>query len=267
MQAWSEETRSLFSSQNQERHGVKIMPSLNQACKQLRIGRIKLFDYLEKLGIDPALVGNTKQISEQHIEQISLAIQRDSTPVEIKAEQGQLDLESKSGQIQSNFGNTSRSIPQIDLRLFEQMSEEISHLKQMLAEEKGERKAEREERTNYQTMLAALQQNNQKLLQENSRLQLEMLETPKRQDVHFESQEEEVSGPVVNEKIKLKDEPPPAITNRSTGRSFGLGLSVVAIIGVLFYAAITHGGEWLSSSVQQKISAALKVNGTEPDTR
>ena len=95
------------------------MPSLNQACKQLRIGRIKLFDYLEKLGIEPALVGNTKQISEQHIEQIALSIQIDSTPVEIKAEQGQLDLKGKSGQSQSNFGSTSRSIPQMDLRLFE----------------------------------------------------------------------------------------------------------------------------------------------------
>ena len=28
------------------------MPSLMQACKQLRIGRIKLFDYLDKLGIE-----------------------------------------------------------------------------------------------------------------------------------------------------------------------------------------------------------------------
>ena len=242
------------------------MPSLNQACKQLRIGRIKLFDYLEKLGIEPALVGNTKQISEQHIEQILLAIQIDSTPVEIKAEQGQLDLKGKSGQSQSNFGNTSRSIPQIDLRLFEQMSEEIGHLKQMLAEEKEERKAEREERTNYQTMLAALQQNNQKLLQENNRLQLEMLEVPKRQDVHFETPKEESHSSEATEEIKLATEPPPIVTNRSSGRSFGLGLSVVAIIGVLFYAAITHGGEWLSSSVQQKISAALKVSGTEPDT-
>jgi hypothetical protein len=242
------------------------MPSLNQACKQLRIGRIKLFDYLERLGIEPALVGNTKQISDQHIEQISLAIKKDSTPSEIKAEQGQLDLENKSGQTQNHFGNASKTVPQIDLRLFEQMSEEIGHLKQMLAEEKEERRAEREERTNYQTMLAALQQNNQKLLQENNRLQLEMLEVPKRQDVHFETPKEEIHSSEATEEIKLETEPPPIVTNRSSGRSFGLGLSVVAIIGVLFYAAITHGGEWLSSSVQQKISAALKVSGTEPDT-
>ena len=242
------------------------MPSLNQACKQLRIGRIKLFDYLERLGIEPALVGNTKQISDQHIEQISLAIKKDSTPAEIKAEQGQLDLENKSGQTQNHFGNVSKTVPQIDLRLFEQMSEEIGHLKQMLAEEKEERRAEREERTNYQTMLAALQQNNQKLLQENSRLQLEMLEVPKRQDVHFETPKEEIHSSEATEEIKLETEPPPIVTNRSSGRSFGLGLSVAAIIGVLFYAAITHGGEWLSSSVQQKISAALKVSGTEPDT-
>ena len=47
---------------------------------------------------------------------------------------------------------------------------------------------------------------------------------------------------------------------------FGVGLSVAAIIGVLFYAAITQGGDWLSGSLERGISAALKVNGTEPDT-
>ena len=241
----------------------QIMPSLNQACKQLRIGRIKLFDYLDKLGIEPALVGNTKQISDQHIEQISLTIKKDSTPVEIKAEQGQLNLESKSGQIQNNFGNTSKSIPQMDLRLFEQMSEEIGHLKQMLAEEKEERRAEREERTNYQTMLAALQQNNQKLLQENSRLQLEMVETPKRQDVHFESDKEEVSNTVNTEEFKPIIEPSPVTTNRNGNKAFGVGLSIAAILGVLFYAAISNGQgkEWFPS-MQKKISTALEVNGT-----
>ena len=255
--------RKSFLQPKSRKTWSQIMPSLNQACKQLRIGRIKLFDYLDKLGIEPALVGNTKQISDQHIEQISLAIKKDSTPVEIKAEQGQLNLESKSGQIQNNFGNTSKSIPQMDLRLFEQMSEEIGHLKQMLAEEKEERRAEREERTNYQTMLAALQQNNQKLLQENSRLQLEMVETPKRQDVHFESGKEGVSNTVNTEEFKPIIEPSPVTTNRNGNKAFGVGLSIAAILGVLFYAAISNGQgkEWFPS-MQKKISAALEVNGT-----
>ena len=44
-------------------------------------------------------------------------------------------------------------------------------------------------------------------------------------------------------------------------------LSAAAIIGILFYAAITHGGDWLPSSLEKQISAALKIAGTEPDTR
>ena len=260
------EDRKSFPKPKSRKTWSLIMPSLNHACKQLQIGRIKLFNYLEKLGIEPALVGNTKQISEDHIEKISLAIQADSTPFENKAEQGQLNLESKSKQSQDGFGSTSKSIPQMDSRLFGHMNEEIRHLKQMLAEEKEERKAEREERTNYQTMLAALQQNNQKLLQENNRLQLEMVEAPRRQDVHFETRKTEETTPVPPEEFKVAEERLLASTNKGNSRFFGVGLSVAAIVGVLFYAAITHGGDWLSSSLEQKISKVLKVNGTEPDT-
>ena len=114
-------------------------------------------------------------------------------------------------------------------------------------------------------MLGALQQNNQKLLQENNRLQLEMLDSPARQDVHFEPRKEEDSSPVTPEAFQVEDTPPVAATNRSSSRFFGVGLSVAAILAVLFYAAITNGGEWLASSLEQKISSALNVSGTEPD--
>jgi Skp family chaperone for outer membrane proteins len=259
--------RKSFLQPKSKKTWSQIMPSLNQACKQLRIGRIKLFDYLEKLGIEPALVGNTKQISDQHIEHISLAIQKDSTPVEIKAEQGQLNLENKSEHFQNHFGNSSRSIPQIDLRLFEQMNEEIDHLKQMLAEEKAERKAEREERTNYQTMLAALQQNNQRLQQENNRLQLEMLDEPKRQEVHFGTQREDSTNSVGIEEPSLSDITVPQGTSRGSGRTFGIGLSIAAIFAVLFYAAISNGqgGGWLPT--MQKISTTWEVGGRNLDNR
>ena len=139
----------------------------------------------------------------------------------------------------------------------------------MLDHEQAERQAERSERANYQTMLAALQQNNQKLLQENNRLQLEMLEAPRRQEVRFESkdQEEETATPTVTpQEFKVEDIPPETIANRnSRGSLVGFGLSVAVIVGVLFYGAMTKGGNWLSDSLENRISAALKVNGTEPD--
>jgi len=214
------------------------MPSLNQACKQLKIGRIKLFGYLDKLGIEPAVVGNAKQISSEHVERIRLAIEEETIPLEIKAEH--------VSQSSSDF--------------FEQMSNEIVHLKQLLAEEKSERKEERVERTNYQAMLAGLQQQNQRLLQENQRLQLELLEPPKT-ELKFESNLEEVTEAEDFQKEELPD---PILANSSkSGGSWGIGLSVVGIVAVLFFAAITtgQGSQWLPS-VQEKIAAALNNNGS-----
>ena len=63
---------------------------------------------------------------------------------------------------------------------------------------------------------------------------------------------------------------PATVANRNSGsgsRAFGVGLSVAAIIGALFYTAVVHGSYWLSSSLEERISAALKIAGTEPDTR
>ena len=97
-----------------------------------------------------------------------------------------------------------------------------------------------------------------------------MLDSPARQDVHFEPRKEEESSTVTPEAFEAEDMPPETIANRNSrsgSRAFGVGLSVAAIIGVLFYAAITQGGDWLSGSLERGISAALKVNGTEPDTR
>ena len=235
------------------------MPSLNQACKQLKIGRIKLFDYLEKLGIEPAVVGNAKQISVDHVERICLAIEKDSTPLEIKAEQSQTRLTNKAEQSQTRLTNKAEHVSQSSSDLFEQMSNEIVHLKQLLAEEKSERKEERVERTNYQAMLAGLQQQNQRLLQENQRLQLELLEPPKT-EVKFESNLEEVTEA---EKFQEEELPDPILANsRKSGSSWGIGLSVVGIVAVLFLAAITtgQGSQWLPS-VQEKIAAALNNNG------
>ena len=71
-----------------------------------------------------------------------------------------------------------------------------------------------------------------------------------------------------DEEFSVPEEPSPVITKQGKRRFVGVRmLSAAAIIGILFYAAITHGGEWLSSSLEKQISAALKIAGTEPDTR
>ena len=245
-----------------------MLISLSEAVRRLKCGKAKLYRILAGLEIQPTLKGTSKLISEEDFLRIKEAFEVDGpypsgdtpyqTPTATTAQQ--------SPKQRNNNGTTAENAvveglqAQIDL-----LKGQVTQLSGLLENEQSERKAERSERETYQQLLGALQQNNQKLLQENNRLQLEMLDSPARQDVHFEPRKEEESSTVTPEAFEAENTPPVAATNRSSSRFFGVGLSVAAILAVLFYAAITNGGEWLSSSLEQKISAVLKVNGTEPD--
>ena len=245
-----------------------MLISLSEAVRRLKCGKAKLYRILAELEIQPTLKGTSKLISEEDFLRIKEAFEVDGpypsgdtpyqTPTATTAQQ--------SPKQRNNNGTTAENAvveglqAQIDL-----LKGQVTQLSGLLENEQSERKAERSERETYQQLLGALQQNNQKLLQENNRLQLEMLDSPARQDVHFEPRKEEDSSPVTPEAFEVEDTPPVTVTSRSSSRFFGVGLSVAAILAVLFYAAITNGGEWLSSTLEQKISSALKVNGTEPD--
>ena len=263
------------------------MQSLTKVAHHLKIGKARLYVTIDELGIKPRPIGNRKMLTPEQIELIRSSIHPESeTDSETESKSVQNEFESvefgtrtESAQFQdanrtesNHQQHRSESVNNSDSKLIAALETRIQHLERLLDHEQAERQAERDERTNYQTMLAALQQNNQKLLQENNRLQLEMFEAPRRQEVHFESKdkEEETTATVTPKELKVEDIPPETIANRNSrsgSRVFGVGLSVAAIIGVLFYAAITQGGDWLSGSLERGISAALKVNGTEPDTR
>ena len=245
-----------------------MLISLSEAVRRLKCGKAKLYRILAELEIQPTLKGTSKLISEEDFLRIKEAFEVDGpypsgdtpyqTPTATTAQQ--------SPKQRNNNGTTAENAvveglqAQIDL-----LKGQVTQLSGLLENEQSERKAERSERETYQQLLGALQQNNQKLLQENNRLQLEMLDSPARQDVHFEPRKEEDSSPVTPEAFEVEDTPPVTVTSRSGSRFFGVGLSVAAILAVLFYAAITNGDEWLSSSLEQKISSVLKVSGTEPD--
>ena len=110
-----------------------------------------------------------------------------------------------------------------------------------------------------------VQKDIQHLRLENDRLKL--LEHTKPEATESIQKEEVYSRPPAEE-FKAEDISPETIPNRnSRGSLIGLGLSVAVIVGVLSYGAFTKGGNWLSDSLDKRISAALKVNGTEPDTR
>ena len=248
-----------------------MLISLSEAVRRLKCGKAKLYRILAELEIQPTLKGTSKLISEEDFLRIKEAFEVDGpypsgdtpyqTPTATTAQQ--------SPKQRNNNGTTAENAvveglqAQIDL-----LKGQVTQLSGLLENEQSERKAERSERETYQQLLGALQQNNQKLLQENNRLQLEMLDSPARQDVHFEPRKEEESSTVTPEAFEAEDIPPETIANRnSRGSLVGFGLSVAVIVGVLFYGAMTKGGNWLSDSLENRISAALKVSGTEPDTR
>ena len=263
------------------------MQSLTKVAHHLKIGKARLYVTIDELGIKPRPIGNRKMLTPEQIELIRSSIHPESeTDSETESKSVQTEFESvefgigtKSAPFQdanrtesNHQQHRSESVNNSDSKLIAALETRIQHLERLLDHEQAERQAERDERANYQTMLAALQQNNQKLLQENNRLQLEMFEAPRRQEVHFESKdkEEETTATVTPQEFKAEDISPETIPNRNSrsgSRTFGVGLSVAAIIGVLFYAAITQGGDWLSDSLEKRISTALKVSGTEPDTR
>ena len=245
-----------------------MLISLSEAVRRLKCGKAKLYRILEELEIQPTLKGTSKLISEEDFLRIKEAFEvvgpypSGHTPYQTSTATTAQQLPKQ----RNNNGTTAENAvveglqAQIDL-----LKGQVTQLSGLLENEQSERKAERSERETYQQLLGALQQNNQKLLQENNRLQLEMLDSPARQDVHFEPRKEEDSSTVTSEALEVEDTPPVTVTSRSSGQFFGVGLPVAVILAVLFYAAITNGGEWLSSTLEQKISSALNVSGTEPD--
>ena len=253
-----------------------MLISLSEAVRRLKCGKAKLYRILAELEIQPTLKGTSKLISEEDFLRIKEAFEVDGpypsgdtpyqTPTATTAQQ--------SPKQRNNNGTTAENAvveglqAQIDL-----LKGQVTQLSGLLENEQSERKAERSERETYQQLIGALQANNQKLVGEVNRLQLEILESPRPHETHFEPRKQEpepATATVTPQEFKVEDIPPETIANRNSrsgSRAFGVGLSVAAIIGFLFYAAITQGGDWLSGSLERGISAALKVNGTEPDTR
>jgi hypothetical protein len=202
------------------------------------------------LDIQPEQVGNKRLLDNDQVTKV-----RDALGSKIVRDRPKTDQ--KPNTHNGSEGNKDE--------LVATLRDQIAHLKELLANEKSERQEERQERSNYQQMLMMVQKDVQNLRQENDRLKL--LEHTKPEATEALRKEEVYSRPTAEE-FKVAEEPPPATTKQGKKRFVGVRmLSAAAIIGILFYAAITHGGEWLSSSLEKQISAALKIAGTELDTR
>ena len=233
------------------------MTSLTQLCRDLSIGKPRLYGILKRLDIQPEQVGNKRLLDNEQIAKVrdALGSKTDRKPTGTVRDRPRTDHEPTTHN--RSEGNKDE--------LVATLRDQIAHLKELLANEQSERQEERQERSNYQQMLMMVQKDVQNLRQENDRLKLLGHTKPEAtESLH----KEEVYNRPTAEEFSVPEEPSPVIKKQGKRRFVGVRmLSAAAIIGVLFYAAITHGGEWLSSSLEKQISAALKIAGTEPDTR
>ena len=231
------------------------MTTLTQLAKDLQIGKGTLYKTLSDLGITPHKQGRSRVLDDEQIQQIQKVIvsASDQRPSETVRRQTQ--------DVQTDGSN-----------VVEVLRAQIEHLKKLLDSEKEEKSGlfQRLEQAQgaserVQQLLSVSMSESSKLRQENDRLKL--LEHTKPEATEALGKEEVYSRPTAEE-FSVPEEPSPVITKQGKRRFVGVRmLSAAAIIGILFYAAVTHGGEWLSSSLEKQISAALKIAGTEPDTR
>ena len=248
------------------------MRTITAAARELRVGKTRLYSLLTETGVEPFQQGKSRMIDDAQLQILQNAIHptldlKDDPerPAELTGRPEEREKRS-SGPSESS---TERSEPYKEL--VQRMSSEIDHLRELLTSERADRQKREDEvsteRQNYQQMLMLVQKDVQNLRQENDRLRLLEYTKPETTESVSKGKEEVYSRPPAEE-FKVEEIPPETIANRnSRGSLVGFGLSVAVIVGVLSYGAVTKGGEWLSDSLENVISAALKVNGTEPDTR
>ena len=245
------------------------MRTITAAARELRVGKTRLYSLLTETGVEPFQQGKSRMIDDAQLQILQNAIHptldlKDDPerPAELTGRPEEREKRS-SGPSESS---TERSEPYKEL--VQRMSSEIDHLRELLTSERADRQKREDEvsteRQNYQQMLMLVQKDVQHLRRENDRLMLEHTKPATTESIH----KKEVYSRPPAEESKVEEIPPETIANRnSRGSLVGFGLSVAVIVGVLSYGAVTKGGEWLSDSLENVISAALKVNGTEPDTR
>ena len=219
--------------------------SMNEAASHLKIGKTRLYQLVNEHKIEPTRRGRRRELSSEQLDNLKSIINFRVPEPELSTEPPE---------------------PSEHFILIDELRSQNKILLQQLEREQEDRRRKDseliEQTNNFQKMLMFLQQ-------DNAKLRNQLLEAPK-QEAQFESrkQEEPATATVTTQEFKAEDISPETIPNRNSRSSLiGLGLSVAVIVGVLSYGAITKGGNWLSDSLDKRISAALKINGTEPDTR
>ena len=217
--------------------------SMNEAASHLKIGKTRLYQLVNEHKIEPTRRGRRRELSSEQLDNLKSII---------------------NFRVLEPEPSTEPPEPSEHFTLIEELKNQNKILLQQLEREQEDRRRKDseviEQTNNFQKMLMFLQQ-------DNAQLRNQLLEPPKQQESQFEPiRKEETDSRPTAEEFSGQEEPTPVIPKQGKRRFVGVRmLSAVAIIGILFYAAITHGGEWLSSSLEKQISVVLKIAGTEPD--
>ena len=230
------------------------MQSISEAATHLQVGKSRLYALLKDHRIEPRKNGRRKELSDDQVEQLVQIIAAGEPPPE---------REPEAGIAPSSSGGPQLAEDPTAMLLVEELRGQNQVLLEQLRHEQDERKAERQERENYQQMLVALQQNKQRLLQENHRMQLELLEAPKPSRFEMEDAEAEVEESV---EVNPSSEPVVAaepVNYAPAKSSWGLGLGLGAVAAaIIFYVLTSDQGAKFFPNIQQKLVGALHLAET-----
>ena len=159
--------------------------SLNSARQSLRVGKIRLYNYLDELGIEPTLNGNSKLITDKQLEEIRTAIQAEALSQQNPEDNLQNRIK-RPKTVPEDTQDSLKTASQNNLNngtIYSNLRDEITHLRKLLESEQQERQ-EKDKRHDevlkefnqsterFQAMLMQLQTKNNELSQK-------LLEAPK----------------------------------------------------------------------------------------
>ena len=228
--------------------------SLNTARQVLRIGKVRLYNYLDILGIEPALNGNSKLISNQQLEQIRQAIEEEvlsqknsKNSTKNKHVADKTVSEDKEDRLSTNPQNNQNTS-----NIYSDLRDEIDHLRKMLALERQERidkdsknnellKQFNESTERFQAMLLQVQNKNNELSQK-------LLESPKNE----EKVSHDVTFKEVEEAVAIETE---AIPMASKGSGIAATMIWAAVAVVATVSVIEFGGMSVGDLVRDLLAS------------
>ena len=234
--------------------------SLNSARQSLRVGKIRLYNYLDELGIEPTLNGNSKLITDKQLEEIRTAIQAEALSQQNPEDNLQNRIK-RQKTVPEDIQDNPKTANQNNLNngtIYSNLRDEITHLRKLLESEQQERQ-EKDKRHDevlkefnqsterFQAMLMQLQTKNNELSQK-------LLEAPKgKEEVTvsreaFKDTEREVVA--TSETIQPVPEQPVQAQNRFFRTATWAAAAVVLTISI-----VELGGFSISSVVRDLLAS------------